>query len=196
MKLVFATHNQNKYEEVKQLMPAHIELFSLEMIGCFDDIEETGATLEENARIKADFVTKNYNLPSFSDDTGLLVNALNGAPGVYTARFGGEEKNAEKNMNKLLTELEGKQDRNAHFKTAIALNIYGSCHMFTGTVNGKIITKKRGDQGFGYDPIFVPDGFDETFAQLPLSIKNKIGHRGRAIQKLISFLNETNPSKS
>jgi XTP/dITP diphosphohydrolase len=189
MKLVFATHNQNKFEEVLLLMPDHIKLLSLDMIDCFDEIEETGTTLEQNAQIKADYVTNTYGYNCFSDDTGLLVNALNGAPGVYTARYGGPEKDANLNMNKLLHELEGSKNRDAHFKTSIALNINGEKQLFSGIVNGSIAEQKKGKKGFGYDSIFIPEGYDETFAELPLEIKNTISHRSRAIQKLIAFLN-------
>ncbi len=189
MELVFATHNQNKFEEVVFLMPKHIKLLSLNMIDCFDEIEEIGTTLEENAQIKADFVTNNYGYNCFSDDTGLLVDALNGAPGVYTARYGGPEKDADVNMNKLLQELENSKNRDAHFKTSIALNVEGEKYLFNGIVNGTITQQKKGEKGFGYDPIFVPNGYNKTFAELPLTIKNKISHRGRAIQKLITFLN-------
>lgn len=188
MKLVFATHNVNKYEEVKLLMPEHIELVSLDMIGCHDEIPETGSILEENAQIKADFVTKNYGYSCFSDDTGLLVEALNGAPGVYTARYGGEQKDANANMDRLLSELDQISNRKAHFKTVIALNMNEKSHLFKGIVNGQITNKKQGDKGFGYDPIFIADGYKKTFAELPLSVKNKISHRSLAIQKLIVFL--------
>jgi XTP/dITP diphosphohydrolase len=158
------------------------------MINCFDEIEETGTTLEENAQLKADYVTKNYGYNCFSDDTGLLVDALNGAPGVYTARYGGPEKDANANMNKLLDELKESKNRNAHFKTAITLNLNSEKHEFNGIVNGVIAHKKSGKKGFGYDPIFIPEGYDKTFAELPLAVKNTISHRGRAIQKLIAFL--------
>jgi XTP/dITP diphosphohydrolase len=190
MELVFATHNQNKFEEVQILMPKHIKLLSLNMINCFDEIEETGTTLEENAQLKADYVTKNYGYNCFSDDTGLLVDALNGAPGVYTARYGGPEKDANANMYKLLDELKESKNRNAHFKTAIALNLNNEKHTFNGIVSGVIAHQKSGQKGFGYDPIFIPEDYDKTFAELSLSVKNKISHRGRAIQKLIAFLNE------
>lgn len=189
MKLVFATHNQNKFEEVKLLMPKHIELLSLNIIACFDEIEENGTTLEENAQLKADFVTKNYNYNCFSDDTGLLVDALGGAPGVYTARYAGAAKDTNANMAKLLNELDGVSNRSACFKTAIALNINSKKHLFNGIVEGVIAHKKIGKGGFGYDPIFIPEGYNKTFAELPLTVKNKISHRGRAIQKLITFLN-------
>lgn len=190
MELVFATHNQNKFKEVQVLMPRHIKLLSLNMINCLDEIEETGTTLEENAQLKADFVTKNYGYNCFSDDTGLLVDALNGAPGVYTARYGGPEKDANANMNKLLDELKESKNRNAHFKTAITLNINREKYTFNGIVNGVIAHEKSGQKGFGYDPIFIPEDYDKTFAELPLNVKNKISHRGRAVQKLIAFLEE------
>ncbi len=188
MKLVFATHNENKFNEVKVLMPSYIELVSLTDIGCNNEIPETGNTLEENAKIKADFVTQTYNLPCFSDDTGLLVDSLNGEPGVYSARYAGPQKNAEDNMNKLLQELEKHQNRNARFKTAIALNLKQSTIFFLGEVMGEITIKKNGAAGFGYDPIFKPNGYNKTFAELSLEIKNSIGHRGLAIQKLIKHL--------
>lgn len=189
MELVFATHNQHKFKEVLLLMPKHIKLCSLDMINCFDEIEETGTTLEENAQLKADFVTKNYGYNCFSDDTGLLVDVLNGAPGVYTARYAGGQKNADANMDKLLSELATVKNRNAHFKTCIALNIGRERHFFNGIVKGIISQEKKGSKGFGYDPVFIPEGYDNTFAELPLEIKNTISHRGRAIQELVAFLN-------
>ncbi|WP_350285496.1 non-canonical purine NTP diphosphatase [uncultured Croceitalea sp.] len=188
MKLVFATHNQNKFNEVKILMPKAIELISLTDLKCYDEIPETGATLEENAKLKADFVTKNYELPCFADDTGLLVDALNGAPGVFSARYAGPLKDAHANMDKLLGELDTKTQREAHFKTVIALNFNGKTTLFSGRVYGEITLQKSGDKGFGYDPIFRPNGYQQTFAELPLAIKNSIGHRGKAIQQLITFL--------
>ncbi|WP_276167173.1 non-canonical purine NTP diphosphatase [Zobellia alginiliquefaciens] len=188
MKLVFATHNKNKFNEVKKLVPSHIELVSLTDIGCFDEIPETGTTLEENAHIKADYVTQNYNLSCFADDTGLIVEALNGEPGVYSARYAGDSKNSDDNMNKLLHNLKSKNSRTAHFKTVIALNINEETHTFDGIVQGQITKEKTGNQGFGYDPIFKPHGYEKTFAELPLETKNNIGHRGRAIKKLIDFL--------
>lgn len=188
MKLVFATHNNNKFEEVSALIPSGIELLSLDMIGCHDEIAETGSTLEENAMLKANFVHEKYGYNCFSDDTGLLVEALNDAPGVFSARYAGLQKSADDNMAKLLSELKGISNRSARFETVIALNIASKCQTFTGTVVGNILTEKRGNQGFGYDPIFRPDGYDETFAELPLEIKNKISHRGLAIKQLIRFL--------
>jgi len=190
MKLVFATHNQNKFNEVEVLLPASIELVSLTDIGCHDEIPETAKTLKGNAQIKADFVTTHYGLSCFADDTGLLVDALNGAPGVYSARYAGEQKNADDNMNKLLLELEDKTSRLARFETIIALNLNLESIYFTGKVEGKITKTKSGQKGFGYDPIFQPKGYDKTFAELPLEVKNKISHRGLAIKKLMAYLNQ------
>ena len=188
MKLVFATHNDHKLKEVQQLLPESIELLSLKDIQCYDEIPETGKTLEENAKIKADFVTQTYGLDCFSDDTGLLVDVLNGNPGVYSARYAGEQKNAKENMAKMLKEMEGKKNRNAHFKTVIHLNLQGQSHRFNGIVEGTITTKEHGSGGFGYDPIFKPEGFTQTFGELPPETKNAISHRGRAIEKLVNFL--------
>ncbi|MHA7864691.1 non-canonical purine NTP diphosphatase [Flagellimonas marinaquae] len=188
MKLVFATHNDHKLKEVQQLLPDHIELLSLKDINCLEEIPETGDTLEENAKIKADYVTQTFGLDCFSDDTGLLVNALNGAPGVYSARYAGEQKNALDNMEKLLSELKGATDRSAHFKTVVHLNLKGESYTFNGIVEGQITTKKHGEGGFGYDPIFKPNGYDHTFGELTSAVKNAISHRGRAIEKLTEFL--------
>lgn len=188
MNLVFATHNPNKLHEVQLLMPKHITLLSLDEIGCTEEIPETAETLEGNAKLKADFVTEHYGMPCFADDTGLLVDAINGEPGVFSARYAGEQKNADDNMDKLLEALQGKENRSAHFKTVIALNLPDENHFFEGIAEGTITTEKLGDSGFGYDPIFRPDGFEETFAQLSIEIKNKISHRGRALQKLINKL--------
>jgi len=188
MKLIFATHNQNKLEEVRALLPKHVELFSLNDIDCLEEIPETGETLEENAKIKADFVTQEYGYDCFADDTGLLVDALGGAPGVYSARYAGEEKNTAANMSKLLSELLNENNRIARFKTVIHLNLHGNTTQFKGIVEGAIAKEIVGNQGFGYDPVFIPEGYDRTFAELPLSIKNEIGHRGKAVQELISYL--------
>lgn len=188
MKLVFATHNDHKLKEVQQLLPKSIQLLSLKDIECFDEIPETGDTLEENAKIKADFVTQTYGLNCFSDDTGLLVDALDGAPGVYSARYAGEQKNARDNMEKLLSEMEGASNRTARFKTIIHLNLKGDRYTFEGVVEGVITEKEFGSGGFGYDPIFRPNGFDKTFGELPVETKNTISHRGRAIKKLVDFL--------
>lgn len=188
MKLVFATHNPHKFREVVELLPPTVRLLSLKDIGCLDDIPETGKTLEENAKLKADFVTKNYGYPCFADDTGLVVDALNGDPGVYSARYAGEQRNSEDNIDKLLDNLKNTPDRSARFKTIIALNSGGRSYFFSGTVEGEITFKRSGGLGFGYDPIFLPNGYEKTFAELPLSIKNKIGHRGQAISQLIDHL--------
>lgn len=191
MKLVFATHNPNKLYEVQLLMPKHITLLSLDDIGCTEEIPETSDTLEGNAKLKADFVTAHYEMPCFADDTGLLVNVLNGEPGVYSARYAGEQKNADDNMNKLLEALKGKENRSAHFKTVIALNLPKESHFFEGIVEGNITTEKFGAGGFGYDPIFIPEGYRETFAQLSIDTKNKISHRGKALKKLMKLLQST-----
>lgn len=188
MRLVFATHNLHKFDEVKKLMPSRISLLSLADLGLSEEIPETGDTLEANARIKADYVTEHYGLPCFSDDTGLLVDALNGAPGVYSARYAGEQKNAGQNMDKLLADLKDTKYRSARFVTVIALNLDNSSHIFEGRVEGEIIHERQGEGGFGYDPIFRPDGYELTFAELPLEVKNRISHRGRAVRQLIDFL--------
>ena len=188
MKLVFATHNQNKLREVSTLLPKTITLLSLDDIGCTDEIPETGTTLIENANIKANFVVQNYGYDCFADDTGLQVNALNGAPGVYSARYAGENCNSDANMAKLLTEIASKKDRSARFKTVISLIMNGKNTVFEGIVEGTIQLERRGSIGFGYDPIFQPVGFERTFAELPLSVKNTIGHRGKAVQQLVQYL--------
>ena len=190
MKLVFATNNLNKLKEVQLLVPQHITLVTLKDIGCTEDIAETADTLEGNAQLKADYITKKYKLPCFADDTGLLVNALDGAPGVFSARYAGEQKSSEDNMNLLLKKLEPTTDRSAHFKTVIALNLNNKQTLFKGIAEGHITKSKEGLEGFGYDPIFKPKGYNQTFAELPLSTKNKISHRGKAIQKLIQYLNK------
>jgi len=188
MKLVFATNNLNKLKEVRELIPETIELLSLEDIGCKEDIPETAPTIEENAIQKANYLKKHYGFDCFADDTGLEVNALDGAPGVYSARYAGEHKNADNNMDKLLANLQNINNRSAQFKTVIALKLGSDIHTFTGICKGTITQVKTGSKGFGYDPIFKPDGYNETFAQMELSLKNKIGHRGKAVQQLIAFL--------
>ncbi|RKR13442.1 XTP/dITP diphosphohydrolase [Maribacter vaceletii] len=188
MKLVFATNNLNKLKEVQLLVPKTITLLSLKDINCTEDIEETANTLEGNAKIKADYITKKYNLPCFADDTGLLVTALDGAPGVYSARYAGEQKSPEDNMYLLLQKLSNKTDRTAHFKTVIALNLNNTQTLFSGIAEGEITKEKHGKKGFGYDPIFKPNGYNKTFAELPLDTKNKISHRGKAIDQLIKYL--------
>ncbi|WPO77329.1 non-canonical purine NTP diphosphatase [Flavobacterium sp. KACC 22761] len=189
MKLVFASNNKNKIKEIQSILKGSIQLLSLEDIGCLKDIPETADTIEGNAILKANYVTEKYGYDCFADDTGLEVHALNGEPGVYSARYASEQKNADDNMNKLLDALKDKQDRSAQFKTVIALNLNGEQHLFTGIAKGEITLHKTGNQGFGYDPIFKPENYNETFAELPLEIKNKIGHRGKATQQLIDFLN-------
>lgn len=191
MKLVFATNNAHKLEEVSAMLGDTFELLSLNDINCHADIPETADTLEGNARLKASFVYQNYGLNCFADDTGLEVEVLGGAPGVYSARYaGGEGHDSEANMRKLLAELEGKDNRKARFRTAISLILDGKEYLFEGIVNGEITTEKRGDSGFGYDPVFRPDGYEQTFAELGHEIKNQISHRARAVQKLCEFLRQ------
>ena len=165
-------------------------MIGLDDIGCHEDIVEDGTTLEENANIKADFVTNNYHVDCFADDTGLEVEALNGAPGVYSARYAGEHCSYQDNVDKMLAAMKGMTNRKAAFRTVIALNLEGKKYSFEGRCDGRISEAQRGGEGFGYDPIFVPDGFDQTFAELGHSVKNEISHRGRATQKLIAFLKE------
>ncbi|MDC6389521.1 non-canonical purine NTP diphosphatase [Maribacter sp. PR1] len=188
MKLVFATQNQNKLREIKKLLPPNIDLVSLNEIGCTESIPETAETLQGNAKLKSDYVYQKYKLPCFADDSGLVVDSLNGEPGVYSARYAGKENDAQANMDKLLKSLETKKDRSASFKTVIALNLNGETQFFKGSVQGKITHTKKGIQGFGYDPIFLPNGYTETFAELPIETKNEIGHRGKAFSKLITYL--------
>ena len=188
MQLVFATNNANKIKEVQALIPNHIKVLSLADILCIEDIPETQPTIEGNAIQKAEYLIKHYGYDCFADDTGLEVEALNGEPGVFSARYAGPQRNAEDNTNKLLTELKVKPNRNAQFKTVIALQINGKLHTFTGICKGTITKEKHGEGGFGYDPIFKPNGFDKTFAEISLEEKNRIGHRGKAVQKLIAFL--------
>ena len=190
LKLVFATNNKNKLKEV-QAMLTNFEIVSLADINCFDDIPETADTLEGNAILKADYITKKFGLNCFADDTGLEVDALNNEPGVFSARYAGEENNAEENMNKLLKNLVNKSNRKAQFRTAIALNIHGKQFIFEGICKGDILTEKQGNSGFGYDPIFTPKGFNKSFAEMDLNEKGNISHRGKAIQKLVTFLNKT-----
>ena len=189
MKLVFATNNQNKIKEVQSLIPSHITLLSLKDIGCFEEVPETQLTIKGNAIQKAEYIKENYGFDCFADDTGLEVETLNGEPGVFSARYAGEQRDANDNMNKLLMELDGKPNRNARFKTVIALHLNNELHTFEGICKGEITSTKKGDSGFGYDPIFIPDGFTQTFAEMELSLKNKIGHRGKAVTNLVDFLN-------
>ena len=189
MKLVFATNNAHKLEEIKEMLGSQHEIVSLKEIQCHEDIPEEQDTLEGNALQKARYIHEKYGLDCFADDTGLEIKALNNAPGVYSARYaGGEGHDAPANMLKLLHELEGKENRKAQFRTAISLILDGKNYLFEGVIKGEIIKEKRGESGFGYDPVFQPEGYDKTFAELGNDIKNKISHRALAIQKLCEFL--------
>jgi XTP/dITP diphosphohydrolase len=190
MQLVFASNNKNKIKEVQALVPDTIQIISLEDIGCTEDIPETADTIEGNAILKANYITSNYGYNCFADDTGLEVDALNGAPGVYSARYAGEQKDANDNMDKLLSELKDTTNRNANFKTVICLNLNGTQQLFTGIITGTIIDEKIGTNGFGYDPIFIAEGHQKTFAELSLEEKATISHRGIAVQQLILFLSK------
>lgn len=188
MKLVFATNNLHKLDEVRKITVGRAEIASLRDINCHDDIPETGSTLEENALQKARYIKDKFGLDCFADDTGLEVEALGGAPGVYSARYAGEAHDSEANMRKLLSEMDGKENRRARFRTAIALILDGEEYMFEGIVNGIITDNKRGTNGFGYDPVFMPDGYTKTFAELGDNVKNAISHRAEAVRKLSAFL--------
>jgi XTP/dITP diphosphohydrolase len=190
MQLVFASNNKNKIQEIQQLLPSSIKILSLEDIGCTEEIPETADTIEGNAILKANYVTEKFGYDCFADDTGLEVEALNGAPGVYSARYAGEQKNSEDNMDKVLSELNSIEFRKAHFKTVIALNLNKKQHLFTGIIKGEIIRTKKGDQGFGYDPIFQPNNYNCTFAEISMEEKSEISHRGIATRKLIEFLSK------
>jgi XTP/dITP diphosphohydrolase len=189
MKLVFATNNIHKLKEVQELMPPEIELLTLKDIGCYEDIEETETTLEGNARIKTDHVKQNYGYDCFADDTGLEVEALNGDPGVYSARYAGEEATFSDNVEKLLAELKDCDNRKARFRTVVSLHLNEKQYFFEGICEGRIEEEPSGDKGFGYDPIFKPIDFNETFAEMDRSTKGEISHRGLAIKKLANFLN-------
>ena len=188
MQLVFATNNLNKLKEVQSLIPSHIKLLSLKDIGCFEDVPETQSTIEGNAIQKAEYVKQNYGYNCFADDTGLEVESLNNEPGVFSARYAGQQRDANDNMDLLLENLKDKPSRKAQFKTVIALHLNNKVKSFTGICKGEISTTKQGDKGFGYDPIFKADGYDKTFAEITLEEKNKIGHRGKAVQLLVQFL--------
>ncbi|WP_430812723.1 MULTISPECIES: non-canonical purine NTP diphosphatase [unclassified Carboxylicivirga] len=189
MELVFATNNQHKLDEIQVLLGQHIKVLSLMDIGCSDEIPETGYTLEANALQKARYIYDRYGMNCFADDTGLEIDALNGAPGVYSARYAGPARDAEANMTKVLQELEGAVNRKARFRTVMALIIDGKFHQFEGCVEGDILSEQTGHAGFGYDPIFQPESYNMSFAEMPLEEKNKISHRGRAVVKLVDFLN-------
>lgn len=187
--LIFATHNINKSQEVKAILGDKFEIKNLSDINITEEIPETGKTLEENAKQKAEFLYNKFKCDCFADDTGLLVDALNGEPGVYSARYAGEPCNMQNNIEKLLINLSGKTNRKAQFNTIIAVIFGGNLHIFDGCIKGFITESPRGNGGFGYDSIFIPDGYDKTFAELPIEIKNKISHRALAMQKLSNFLN-------
>ena len=189
-KLVVATNNAHKLEEISAILGDEMELLSLKDIQCFDEIPETSDTLEGNARQKAEYIYRNYRMDCFADDTGLEVEALGGAPGVFSARYAGDGHDSEANMQKLLQELKGKENRKAQFRTAICLIMEGKEYQFEGIVKGEIIKEKRGGAGFGYDPIFTPEGHNLTFAELGNEIKNTISHRARAVEALCKFLKE------
>ena len=190
MKIIFASNNQNKVNEIQNQVPKFIEIVTLEEIGCTEEIEETETTIEGNAILKANYISKKYGLPCFADDTGLEIETLNGEPGVYSARYAGEEKDANKNMDLVLNKLSNSANRKAHFKTVIALNINNEQHLFTGIVEGNIRKEKFGTGGFGYDPIFEPENTGKTFAEMSVEDKNKMSHRGRAVTQLIAYLSE------
>lgn len=193
MQLVFASNNKNKIKEIQLLVPNFIQILSLEDIGCFDDIPESADTIEGNAILKANYVSEKYGYNCFADDSGLEIDTLNGEPGVYSARYAGEPKDDNKNIEKVLKNLKDETNRKANFKTVICLNIDGQQHLFTGIINGKIIDEKIGDNGFGYDPIFVADGYQKTFAELSMEEKSTISHRGKAVRQLVAFLSDRVP---
>jgi XTP/dITP diphosphohydrolase len=187
-KIVFATNNKHKLEEIRKIADNQLQILSLSDINCTGEIDETGATLEENALVKARYVKQRYGYDCLADDTGLEVEILEGTPGVFSARYAGEGCHPEDNMQKLLSVLQGVENRNARFRTVIALLINAEEHLFEGVVSGRITEEKRGDSGFGYDPIFIPEGYQQTFAELGNDIKNRISHRAMATEKLMEFL--------
>ena len=190
-KIVFATNNKHKLDEIREILGERFEIVSLKDIGCDVDIPETGNTLEDNALQKAEYIKQHYGMDCFADDTGLEVEALNGAPGVHSARYAeGTDHDSNANMDKLLKELGNTNNRKARFRTVIALLLNGETYQFEGIVNGHIAYEKNGTEGFGYDPIFVPEGYDHSFAELGMDIKNHISHRARAVKKLADFLHQ------
>ena len=192
MKIVFATNNKHKLEEIKDILGKDFEIVSLAEIGCHEDIPETGLTLEENARQKSTYIVEHYNYDCFADDTGLEVDALNGEPGVHSARYAeGTDHDSEANMRKLLSKMSNVKDRTARFRTIISLIINGVEHQFEGRVEGRIATEKHGKEGFGYDPVFIPEGYDKSFAELGEEVKNQISHRARAVKKLAEYLSSS-----
>lgn len=190
MKIVFATNNLNKLTEVQKMLPESIQLLTLKDINCFDDIDETETTLEGNAKLKANYITDTFGFSCFADDTGLEVESLHGEPGVYSARYAGQENDSEKNMQKLLSQLKNTSNRNAQFRTAVVLNLNNEQFVFEGICKGTILTEKSGEKGFGYDPVFRPEGYTTSFAEMTSEEKNAISHRGIAIRKLVEFLTD------
>lgn len=195
MELIFATHNKNKLEEIQAMMPDSIKLLSLEDVGLHDEIPETANTIKENAILKTDYVKSRFAIPVFADDTGLIVRSLNGEPGVKSARYAGPDCNSNENMDLLLERLKDKEDRSAEFLTVISLFINGKQHTFEGSCTGEILKERSGVKGFGYDPIFKPDGYQQSFAQMGLSEKSLISHRGKAFKKMADYLSATNFNK-
>ena len=191
--LVFATNNSHKLRELGEILKGEFKLLSLNDISCADDIPETGDTLEANASQKSFYIWERYHIDCFSDDSGLEVEALNGEPGVHSARYAGEGRNSDDNVSKLLSEMEDVMNRKACFRCLISLVINGREFLFEGRVDGKILTERKGTEGFGYDPVFCPDGYDQSFAEMEAELKNGMSHRGRAVQKLVSFLTEEYP---
>ena len=190
MKLIFATHNSNKAFEIQKLLPEHFQVLTLNDIDFQEEIPENEPRIEANSAFKAQFIFNKFNLNCFADDTGLEIEALNGRPGVHSARYSGEDRNSDANIDRVLEELNGIENRNARFKTVITLIINGVQYIFEGIVNGQIISEKRGNNGFGYDPIFIPENESKTFAEMDLSEKNKYSHRARALEKMIAFLSQ------
>jgi XTP/dITP diphosphohydrolase len=190
MKLIFASHNAHKVDEIRSMLPEHFELLSLTDLGYHDEIPETADTISGNAIMKAEFLSDKLQEAVFADDTGLVIPALNGEPGVFSARYAGQQKDPKANMEKVLDRLTEKADRSAYFQTVIALHMNGETHLFDGRVHGKIIEDERGGQGFGYDPIFVPEGHELTFAEMDAAAKNAISHRARALRQMLQFLSE------
>jgi len=188
MKICFATNNQHKIDEVQNMLGRDFEILSLEEIGCHEELPEEQDTLEGNSEQKARYVYDNYGINCFADDTGLEIDALAGAPGVYSARYAGPQRSSEDNMFKLLNELKDKGDRSGQFRTIVSLVLAGELHHFEGVVKGSILSEKRGEGGFGYDPVFVPEGYSKTFAEMDMQQKNQISHRGLAVKKLVGFL--------
>ncbi|MEQ9466128.1 MAG: RdgB/HAM1 family non-canonical purine NTP pyrophosphatase [Ekhidna sp.] len=193
MQICFASHNENKVKEIGQMVPDGLSVVGLYELGITEEIAETGTSIEENSQIKASYVFERKHIPVFADDSGLVVKSLGGEPGVYSARYAGEQRDDDANMDLLLSKLQDKADRSAEFQTVITLiDQRGDSHQFKGVIEGTIHNTKRGTNGFGYDPIFIPKGYDKTFAELPLEEKNRISHRAKAVQKLLEYLHQIN----